>query len=112
MITFKKGGKNATVEYSSIENLWTDSDGNKVERSKRTELFGAWLSKEPTPYKSLLEKVEAKLLEMGNYQSNLEILKGALDELMRAERAEQLRKDIAVMTEDQKNDLMQLLQSK
>ncbi len=109
-VTFKNA-KNENVDYSSINNLWVDADGNKVKRSTRTELFGAWLAKEPTPYKELLEKVEAKLLEIDRYQSNLNVLKNSLDELMKTERTEQLRKDITSMTEEQKNDLLQLLQA-
>lgn len=101
--------KNANVDYSSIHNLWVDADGNTVKRSTRTELFGAWLAKEPTPYKELLEKVEAKLSEMERYQFNLTALKDSLDELMKAERIEQLRKDVASMTDEQKDNLKQLL---
>lgn len=110
-VTFRKGEKNANVEYSSIHNLWVDADGNTVKRSVRTELFGAWLAKEPTPYDELLEKVEAKLSEMERYQFNLKVLKDSLDELMKAERIEQLRKDVASMTNEQKDDLKQLLET-
>lgn len=111
MITLRKGGKDANVEYSSIDNLWVDADGNKVPRSTRTKLFGTWLAKEPTPYEKLLETVIEKLSEIERYKFNLTAIKNSLDEKMKEERREQLVNDVATMTQEQKADLMKLLQS-
>ena len=111
MITLKKGEKNATVDYSSINNLWVDADGNKVPRSTRTKLFGTWLAKEPTPYEKLLETVIEKLSEIERYKFNLTAIKSSLDEKMKEQRREQLVNDLATMTQEQKADLMKLLQS-